>query len=249
MACHDSYPVLPELAPHVLAVWSVRHDEGVSYCPVLPDPSVILTFGRATWLEAGVARASGERARVLGVLRRPWRVAIEDGFLLGVTLRPGAVPAFFDEPAWELTDTVRPLQDTWGSSARVLEQTLAGRSPSAAALAFQEALLGERRSARRERWIEHAGARRGLVTVDELARLSGRSRQHLARRARETVGVGPKLLCRLTRFQQALELVERQPGGDWATAARRLGYVDQSHLSAEFREFTGLPPARFAAAR
>ena len=56
------------------------------------------------------------------------------------------------------------------------------------------------------------------------------------------------MLCRLTRFQHALALAESPSPVDWAAAALRLGYADQSHLSAEFREFTGHPPARFAAA-
>jgi AraC-like DNA-binding protein len=249
MVRHHAWPVLPALSRHVLSVWSFTQEPGHT-CPALPDPSVILTFGSATWRAPGQPPARATGVHVLGVLSRPWSIRLDArSTLLGITLRPGAAPAFLPLPAWELTDGLRPLHDTWGREGRELEEQLAGLPVAEAALRFQQALLRQHRGARRESWLEHAREARGLVSVDELARASGLSRQHLARRSRETVGVAPKLLCRLTRFQDALALVEAPGPVDWAAAARRLGYVDQSHLSAEFREFTGQPPARFAALR
>jgi AraC-like DNA-binding protein len=247
MARHLTWPVLPALSRHVLSVWSLAQEPG-NACPVLPDPSVILTFGDATWRrpDGGKVRAAG--AQVLGVLRQPWSVTLDEGtVLLGITLRPGAAPAFFPQPAWELTDALRPLHDTWGRPGHELVEQLAGLPVAEAAVVAQQALVSQLRGARRERWLEHASGSRGAVSVDDLARASGLSRQHLARRSRETVGVAPKLLCRLTRFQHALAFVEAPGPVDWAVAARSLGYADQSHLSAEFREFTGHPPARFVA--
>ena len=62
------------------------------------------------------------------------------------------------------------------------------------------------------------------------------------------VGVGPKLLARQTRVcALAAEAVgPARPG--WASLAVKYGYADQAHLAREFRELTGLTPARFAAA-
>jgi AraC-like DNA-binding protein len=75
------------------------------------------------------------------------------------------------------------------------------------------------------------------------------SRQHLTRVFRERVGVGPKLYCRLARFQAGLVYAGGGPAVDWAEAALDLGYADQSHMIAEFREFSSLTPQMLAARR
>jgi len=52
----------------------------------------------------------------------------------------------------------------------------------------------------------------------------------------------PKLFCRLARFRAALACAGRELTDGSAGLAAELGYVDQSHMIAEFREFSGLTP-------
>jgi methylphosphotriester-DNA--protein-cysteine methyltransferase len=89
----------------------------------------------------------------------------------------------------------------------------------------------------------------GQVTVEQLACKAGISRQHLTRLFRSRVGVTPKLYARLARFQSSLAHAATSAPTDWAHAALPLGYADQSHWIAEFKEFSGLTPHRFAARR
>ena len=78
---------------------------------------------------------------------------------------------------------------------------------------------------------------RGKVTVQYLADATGVSRQHLTRLFRENIGVTPKMYCRLARFRASLACAS---GG--AGVAADLGYFDQSHMIAEFKQFSGLTP-------
>jgi len=89
-------------------------------------------------------------------------------------------------------------------------------------------------------------AMRGQRTVAGLARDAGVSRQHLTRIFRESVGVTPKLYCRLGRFQVGLAYARARSKVDWAVAAIEAGYCDQSHLIADFRQFSGLTPGTLA---
>jgi AraC-like DNA-binding protein len=91
----------------------------------------------------------------------------------------------------------------------------------------------------------HAGA----VSIAGVCRSSGFTRQHLARRFEEYVGVPPKLFCRIVRFQSLLARVERMEGVDWSAVAIDSGYYDQAHLIGDFREFTGLPPQAYRSRR
>ena len=87
---------------------------------------------------------------------------------------------------------------------------------------------------------------RGRVRVASLADELGWSRRRLAAKFRDEIGVPPKTLARVLRFEHAKELLERA-GADWARVAVAAGYYDQSHLSNEFRAITGTTPTRYAA--
>ena len=83
---------------------------------------------------------------------------------------------------------------------------------------------------------------RGLIAVDELAGDAGISSRQLERRFLREVGVGPKLLGRIIRFQQVFRAVE-QSNNAWAEIAIECGYYDQAHLIRDFNQFAQQTPA------
>jgi len=85
-------------------------------------------------------------------------------------------------------------------------------------------------------------ARAGRVTVDKLAAGAGISSRQLERRFLSEVGIGPKLLCRILRFQHVFRAVDRH-AGSWAAVAADCGYFDQSHLIRDFQQFAQQTPA------
>ena len=89
------------------------------------------------------------------------------------------------------------------------------------------------------RWVR---AQPTSISVRAMVAAAGVSRQHLARVFRPVIGVGPKRYCRLARFQAGLAYAGAGPNVNWAEAAADLGYADQSHMIAEFRELSGLSP-------
>ncbi|MFN2387861.1 MAG: helix-turn-helix transcriptional regulator [Thermoanaerobaculia bacterium] len=87
--------------------------------------------------------------------------------------------------------------------------------------------------------------RRGNVGVDRLAGLSGLSRRSLERRFDAAVGMPPKRLARIVRFQRVFREARASARAGWVEVALRCGYADQSHLIRDFREFSGEAPAAF----
>lgn len=170
---------------------------------------------------------------------------------IDVLFHSGVAHNFLRVPADALTDQVVPLDELWGASARQLASQLAECPAMVERVRrLEQELLRRLRGLRwmnvelgpLTRLIERE---RGVVTVERLTGLSGWSRQHLARKFRQQVGVSPKQFCRYTRFHALLTRAYLTRRPDWAALAAEFGYYDQAHLIAEFKEFTGLTPSQF----
>ena len=180
--------------------------------------------------------AAGALPQMLGILFRPSASAAS---LLGV-----ALPA--------LTDRTIAIDDAWGGEGNGLASELADLD-EAGRIGRIEAVLLTRLSTRKARTstvnVERLAAwvlqQRGRTTVKGMARAGGVSRQHLTREFRDRLGITPKLYCRLARFQSGLGYAGHRKV-DWAQAAAGMGYADQSHMIAEFRQFGGLTPHELA---
>jgi AraC-like DNA-binding protein len=87
---------------------------------------------------------------------------------------------------------------------------------------------------------------RGRVAVNALAAELGCSRKHLTVRFRQEFGMAPKLFARVVRFDHAVRRLRQGRVASWAELASACGYADQAHLTRDFSEFAGSPPAAFA---
>jgi AraC-like DNA-binding protein len=172
---------------------------------------------------------------------------------VGAYFRPGRASCFFDIPISDLADAAVAVGDIWGIRGSQLSSGLAGLSEAARLNRVESILLARLRNRRQRAGsldIEGLAAsvlrRAGRVTVEDMARAAGVSRQHLSREFRERIGVGPKLYSRLTRFQSVLAHAGARAAIDWARVALDMGFADQSHLIAECRQFSGLTPQLIA---
>jgi AraC-like DNA-binding protein len=86
----------------------------------------------------------------------------------------------------------------------------------------------------------------GTVGVGQLCAELGCSRRHLAARFGDDVGLGPKAVGRILRFERVLTLLARDDGAArLAEIAAAGGYYDQPHLNRDFRELAGCTPTEY----
>jgi len=218
-------------------------------CPALfadARASIVFDFS-GSWRVDGLWRPGAEPGFAIGAMTRGRASAFSPRVhAIGAYLRPGRIAAMTGVPARELTDRIVPLAELWRDARELgerltdarddalrvdlLEATLlarAARVPTPHALLDLPALAG---------LVERSG---GALPIGRLASGAGVSRQHLARRFRDELGMSPKTASRLARFRRVLAAARPE---SWAQLARDAGYADQSHLIAEFREFTGQTP-------
>jgi AraC-like DNA-binding protein len=93
----------------------------------------------------------------------------------------------------------------------------------------------------------HLYETKGSTAIRDLASELGWSHRKLIVRFRDEIGLAPKAVARVMRFDRAKTAL-RDPARALAEVAFDCGYADQAHLTHEFRELAGLTPKRFRAA-
>jgi AraC-like DNA-binding protein len=163
-------------------------------------------------------------------------------------LTPLGAERLFRMPMGELANRGADLADLLDDAGELAER-LYDTPGWPARLALLEAYI-ERRVAdapRAPREIEWSWQRLlrtdGAVPVADLADEVGWSRRHLAARFREHVGLPPKALARILRFERAAERLRR--GADLSDAALDSGYYDQAHFNRDFKAFAGVTPTQY----
>jgi AraC-like DNA-binding protein len=163
-----------------------------------------------------------------------------------VDLTPLGARRILGWPMEELTNRVVALEDVLGPRAGELVERLREAPGWPERFALLDAALLRRVDAGPAPAPEVAwsyarlAAAGGRVAAGALAEEVGWSRRHLAARWRRDVGMGPKAVARVLRFQRAVQLL--RDGGALADVAYDCGYADQPHLNREFRALGGSTP-------
>lgn len=89
-------------------------------------------------------------------------------------------------------------------------------------------------------------AAKGTMPVSEVAAAAHATVRTLERNFKQSSGYSVKDVSGLMRFEQARNRLWHHPETNLAGLAHELGYTDQSHLSREFKRYSGTTPAAFA---
>lgn len=188
---------------------------------------------------------TGPRATATFAVRTPWR----HGMAVGLT--PVGMSALTGAPVREVAGATVPLADLLGVRA----EELAGRLGESASWDERFALLWERLTA----WLCPGPGRDHLImrawwrlqapdcprTIAGLAAEVGVSRRYVELGFRRVVGLSPKTVARIARFQRTVDSW-RRPSAT-LDAALSCGFADQPHLSREIRAMSRLTPAQLFA--
>ncbi|SFS19173.1 AraC-type DNA-binding protein [Dyella sp. OK004] len=174
--------------------------------------------------------------------------------VMGVVFRPGGAHALTGEDHGVLIERDIGLEDMFGSSARQLRERLLHTPDPVQRLGVLERWLRERiylpqldQAIGYALSVLHREPR--VARIGALVRDTGLSDYRFGRLFRRQIGMGPKRYARLLRFRMVVEEAHRVDTIDWSRVAADNGYSDQAHLVHEFREFAGMTPMAFMAAR
>jgi len=246
----------PEIAEHVKCFWSLEYDREMSPAApevVVPDGAVEIVFnfsdrfrrfhadGEVETQAASIVAGQMTQSVVIG--------PSGDVRLFGIRFTAAGAFAFFDNEISEVTNRIESLGLLWGCVAQEFEDRLFCAASFERRVAIAESMLAGRSRQHKaiDPWLTRAvdliASTGGTTPIYRLSREIGISERGLERRFKRFVGVTPKMLSRITRFQTLLRTFGPGNDVDLAHKALECGYYDQSHLINDFHQFAGTTPS------
>jgi AraC-like DNA-binding protein len=171
------------------------------------------------------------RLEIIGIRCFPWTVFD----LLGLPSEKGGVRTF-EHPIAQLQSILDSLIGA-GKIDEALEQV-------------KQYLLNTRSQIAVDSMLFKAGVAmeeaNGTILVSQVATAAHTTVRTLERNFKQSSGYTVKDVSGLMRFEQVRNQLWLDPNTNIAGLAHDLGYTDQSHLSREFKRYSGTTPAAFA---
>jgi AraC-like DNA-binding protein len=247
-------PAFP-LRRFVRRLWALETPAGAPPPPedlVLPDgcAEAVLHHGDGFERRSGSGVATTYRHAFVGQIVRALSLRpLGRVGCVGVRFEPAGARALLGVRASDVTERSVPLEDLPSPAARALVRAVSGEATVETRLLAAERVLSRACAAlpSRPTLAERASAalvgRGGRARLSDLCADLGAAGRRLERRFHDEVGVPPKVLARIVRFQSAVRRLRTRRARTLADAALDCGYCDQSHLTRDFREFAGAAPA------
>ena len=252
------------LSQFVQVIWLVRGQLFYRREKVIPDGTMelILNFGPPYRVYEDDPEQQTPR---FYQTRKAWIVGTQEEYLMiepegrtdlmGFRFHPGGAYPFFGFPMDELRYRIVDLDLILGPWVDQIREQLAERPDPDTKLDLFETLLWERMKEHTHMdpliryavgYLSKPANLAEPNSVRRLARELGYSEKHTQRLVTRHVGVSPKKLHRIFRFQNLLQALQAPDSAkSWADVAQCLGFYDQAHLTREFRMFTGITPTAY----
>ncbi|MCE7064899.1 helix-turn-helix domain-containing protein [Dyadobacter sp. CY326] len=250
---HQEFEPPKGLSGKIKCFWYDRKDfgEAETTFEVVPDGSaeIIFHFGSG----CSVLQNEGFQALpspfLIGLLDKPAVFSSKNRFeIIGIRCFPWTV---FDLLGLQSgKDGVRIFEHPIASMHYALDTCInAGQITEAVALVTQY-FSSERLKPSADPMLSKAGAAlsktNGTMPVGRVAEAAHATLRTLERKFKETSGRTVKDVSGLMRFEQVRNALLLNPTSNLAGLAHEFGYTDQSHLSREFKRYSGTTPAAFA---
>jgi AraC-like DNA-binding protein len=171
------------------------------------------------------------RLEIIGIRCFPWTVFD----LLGMPSGKGGV-RIFEHPIAQL----QPVLSKWVEAGKIDE----------ALAQIKQYFLDARSHVATSSMLFKAGVAmteaKGTLPVSQVAAAAHATVRTLERNFKQSSGYSVKDVSGLMRFEQVRNRLWHYPDTNLAGLSHELGYTDQSHLSREFKRYSGTTPAAFA---
>jgi AraC-like DNA-binding protein len=257
-----SFTETPEdLKPYIRSFWVYESALGVPAADtriIVPNGTAKIIIPLKNPMTAFVGQktmgAKEHHIHLAGLSETPTVITADakDTVTLGVELTPKGLYHFFHLSMHEMTNRLFDFEDLFGAWGARLQHMLANIEDAQEKILFLQNALSYllNKNLKDYSLLDHTldviNKSHGMVSVKELETQTGYSKRYLDMLFKEHVGVSPKRLASIARFQVFYQLWALEKSKTFFKDNLYTYYYDQSHFIKEFKRFTGLTPQKFA---
>lgn len=258
---YNEYPPSGKLEQYVKCYWQLEQDEDEASLKererIFPDActEMIFHFGDLFRKYTGGSHSELQpRCFIHGQLKRYMEVEPSGRVgIFSVRFKPAGLGRFIDRDMSALNDKVIPLEDLWGNDAINFELKILEAENHLQRISITEEFLLTKLcgDGSVHKLLADCVAKviesNGSSSIESICSEFSIGKRQLERLFISGVGLSPKFVSRIIRFNHALQLIENNSGGNFTSVAFEGGFYDQAHFIKDFRELTGLNPKQYFA--
>ena len=250
---HQEFEPPEELRDTIKCFWYNRRDFGElqSSFEILPDSyaEIIFHFGSACSISYNGGLQPLPSPFMMGLLNQPVILTTKNRLeVIGIRCFPWTVFDLLGLPSGK--DGVRIFEHPVAGLQSTLKKWIQADRIDEALAEVKQYFLHARSRVAIDSMLFKAGVAmrqaNGAMPVSQVAAAAHTTVRTLERKFRQSSGYTVKDVSGLMRFEQVRNQLWLYPDSNIAGLAHELGYTDQSHLSREFKRYSGTTPAAFA---
>ena len=250
---HQEFKPPEELRDCIKCFWYNRIDFGEleSSFEILPDSyaEIIFHFGSPCNISYNGVLQPLPSPFIMGLLNQPVLLNTKNRLeIIGIRCFPWTVFDLLGLPSGK--DVVRIIERPISQLHSTLTKCIEVDRIDQALAEVKQYFLNARSQIAIDGMLFKAGGvmreAKGGMPVNQVAAAAHATVRTLERKFKQSSGYTVKDVSGLMRFEQVRNQLWLYPNSKLAGLAHELGYTDQSHLSREFKRYSGITPAAFA---
>nr|WP_233173238.1 helix-turn-helix domain-containing protein [Flavobacterium sp. ASV13] len=250
---HLEFDPPTELQDAIKCFWYDKRDAGElqSSFEVVPDgyAEIIFYFGNLYSTSNNGELKSLPSPFMMGLLHKPVKFYTKNYLeIIGIRCFPWTVFDLLKLPSGK--NNISIFEHPIAQLQPVLNNLISEGRINEAITHIQQYFLTERSQISTDSMLFKAGVAmdktNGTMPVSQIAKAAHATVRTLERKFKQSSGYSVKDVSGLMRFEQVRNQLWSDPNTNIAALAHELGYTDQSHLSREFKRYSGTTPRVFA---
>jgi len=244
---------IAELKEYITKIWLFENEQGLPANNVVAPnarPKVIIPYINTITTTSAYATRTCSEGGIYFIGARDVPVALTTPKArtgsIGIEFTTAGAYKFFSHSMYELANDLFSFGDCLGKEGSLLQKEIQELpDPYDKIGRVQEFLLLKLRTLQRTNDIVDysiglIAKSNGLVGVRDLERKTGYTKRYLDLLFRDHLGIAPKTLATIFRFQYFYKVAGNQKQSIYDL------YYDESHFIKEFKRYTGFSPGKFA---
>ena len=255
---YKEIPPVKALQPYIKCFWILENDKSgkdLTLDKVLPDacPELIIHYGDRFRIRTETGKIQTQpKSFVFGPLTRHIEIGPTGASgMIAARFYPGGLAVFSRISVKTITNQYIPLVSCFGSPAAGLEKKVCtAKTLNERKTLIEHFLLSLLPQQSAEPLLpvgllDNIISKQDPVKIEQLSDTLHIGRRHLERRFNREIGMTPKMLLKIVRFQNVFKIINRKKVKSLTALTYEAGYFDQSHFYRDFKAFSGLTPKEY----